>query len=267
MDHLRSEAMNIDTVEKRIWKSFETRFLRKAESADAREQIQDQLTDKVAKLDARGRNVGRLRRVVDEASELWAHRSNLRKRDLVYLAAALLYFISPLDAVPDLLPGVGYVDDVIVLSAIVAVVLRGLATLGTRGKERLEEWLDERTEIVFERFDESASNGVQKTVAAVVIGLWGATSAAAISLSVATALGRYPNEWLTYVVVSTAIVVTCNVTTGLYYWREFRKLDGQWQKRLRTLAASKLTPRHLIAIGLPILALIGLGISRVFSSF
>ena len=49
-------------------------------------------------------------------------------------------------------------------------------------------------------------------------------------------------------------------TTGAY-----RKLDGAWQRRLRTLVTSKLTLRHLFAIGLPVLVLIGLGICRGIS--
>jgi uncharacterized membrane protein YkvA (DUF1232 family) len=37
--------------------------------------------------------------------------------------AAILYFISPLDVIPDFIPGVGYVDDV----AVIAWVLNSIA--------------------------------------------------------------------------------------------------------------------------------------------
>jgi uncharacterized membrane protein YkvA (DUF1232 family) len=251
--------------EKRAWWLFQHRFLRAAESSETQQHIDGQLADKVAQLTPGQRADHKLRRVVEQASQLWAHRSNLRKRDLLYLAAALLYFISPVDAVPDFLPGVGYVDDVIVVSAIVAMVVKSFSMLGARGKEQLEEWIDQRTEVVFQRLEETATSGVQRTVAAVAIGLWGATTAAAISLSVATVLGTYPIEWLAYVAVSVVIVVAWNVCTAVYYWREYRKLDGVWQVRLRRLVASKLTPRHLIVIGVPVLILIGLGIWRAVS--
>ena len=254
--------MKSRNLEKRAWRLFETRFLRHAQSPESQQQIDSQLADKLSQLGPEGASGGKLRRVVNQATELWAKRSQLRKSDILYLSAALLYFISPLDAVPDLLPGIGYVDDALIVSAVVGVVVRGLSALGSHGKERIEEWIDQRTEIVLNRFDESATSGVHKTVVAVVISLWGTTTAAAISLAVAAVLGRYSAQWLTYVILSAAIVVACNVSTGWYYWREYRKLDGAWQQRLRALIISKLTPWHYVAIGLPILVLIGLGICR-----
>jgi uncharacterized membrane protein YkvA (DUF1232 family) len=253
----------MEHVENRTWRLFMSRFLRRGESSEAQEQLQDQLADKLAKLDSTENADSKLRRIIDDASKMWANRSNLRKRDVAYLAAALLYFISPLDAIPDILPGVGYVDDVIVLSAVVNGILRGLSALGSRGKECVEEWIDERTVAVFERFDESATSGVQKTIAAVVVGLWGTTTAAAVSLSIAAALGEYSAPWLAYVILSAVIVIACNAVTAVQCWRAFRKVDGQWQQRLGKLLAAKLTLPHLLALGLPIAILIGLGITRL----
>lgn len=42
---------------------------------------------------------------------------------LAAIVAALLYFINPLDVVPDFIPGLGYVDD----AALIAWLLRSLA--------------------------------------------------------------------------------------------------------------------------------------------
>lgn len=42
---------------------------------------------------------------------------------LVAIVAALLYFINPLDMVPDFIPGVGYIDD----AALIAWLLKNLA--------------------------------------------------------------------------------------------------------------------------------------------
>ncbi|MDP4156521.1 MAG: DUF1232 domain-containing protein [Bacillota bacterium] len=42
------------------------------------------------------------------------HASNLSKSDRAWLAAALLYFINPIDLIPDFIVGGGYTDDVIV---------------------------------------------------------------------------------------------------------------------------------------------------------
>lgn len=259
--------MKSRNLEKRAWRVFRTRFLRAAQAPNAEQKIDDKLTEKVARLAPAGESRGKLRHLVDQASELWRNRSQLRKSHVALLAAALLYFISPLDAIPDVVPGLGYADDAIVVSAIVALVVRGLSALGTHGKERLEEWLDERTEVVLERVDETAARGVETAVAAVAISLWGTTTAAAVSLAVATALGGYPVAWLTYVIVSSVIVVACNLCTGWYYWRQYRSLDGAWQQRLRRLIASKVKSRHLVVVFLPVFVLIGLGISRILISW
>jgi len=47
----------------------------------------------------------------------------LSAQTLVAIVAALLYFINPLDVVPDFIPGLGYVDD----AALIAWLLKSLA--------------------------------------------------------------------------------------------------------------------------------------------
>lgn len=252
--------------EERAWRLFRTRFLRDAQLPETQQQIDGQLAEKIAHLAPAADKQGKLHRVVQQASELWANRSKLRKSDIALLAAALLYFISPLDAIPDLLPGIGYVDDIIVVSAIVALVARGVSALSAHTKHQLEAWLDERTDVVIQRLDETAASGIRKAVMAVTIGLWGTTTAAAVSLSVATAIGGYSIEWLAYVVASTALVIACNAGTAAHYWRAYRKLDGAWQQRLRGLVAARLSRRHLVMLGLPVLVLIALGIARLLIS-
>ncbi len=259
--------MKLRNLEKRAWQLFRTRFLKKAESPEAETQIENELSTKVSRLGPEDSRQGRLRQVVAQATELWDRRSQLRKTDVLYLAAALLYFISPFDAIPDVIPGVGYLDDVVVVSAIVGLIVRGLSVIGTHGKERLEDWIDERAEQVLEKVDEAAAGGVQKTAAAVAVGLWGTTTAAAVSLSVAAILGGYSSTWIAYVMLSAGIVLACNIGTAVYYWKVYRSLDGEWQRRLRTIVVTKLTARHLLAIGIPIVILIGLGLFRAFGLF
>ncbi|MHC9510397.1 YkvA family protein [Kangiella sp. M94] len=41
---------------------------------------------------------------------------------IAVIAAAILYFVSPIDAIPDFIPGIGYIDD----AAIIALCLRGV---------------------------------------------------------------------------------------------------------------------------------------------
>jgi len=60
----------------------------------------------------------------------------LPKRTLVAMVAALIYFVSPLDLLPDVLPLLGFVDDAAVLFWVVRQVRRDIEEF--RGWER--EW-------------------------------------------------------------------------------------------------------------------------------
>lgn len=41
---------------------------------------------------------------------------------LLLVASAVVYFVTPADLIPDLLPGIGFMDDVAVVSAVVQAV-------------------------------------------------------------------------------------------------------------------------------------------------
>lgn len=41
---------------------------------------------------------------------------------ILAIVAALLYFISPIDVIPDFIPGIGYIDDVFVIGIVVAQI-------------------------------------------------------------------------------------------------------------------------------------------------
>lgn len=54
---------------------------------------------------------------------------------------ALGYFISPIDAIPDLLPVVGYSDDLgVLVAALAATAVHIKHEHGTRAKETLAQW-------------------------------------------------------------------------------------------------------------------------------
>lgn len=48
------------------------------------------------------------------------------KRSIVAIVAGLLYFISPLDFLPDLIPGLGFIDDVYILTLVFKQVSKDL---------------------------------------------------------------------------------------------------------------------------------------------
>jgi uncharacterized membrane protein YkvA (DUF1232 family) len=57
------------------------------------------------------------------------------------IIGSLGYFISPVDAIPDILPGVGYVDDLGVLTAAVATVGTSITEeIKTKAEAKLAEW-------------------------------------------------------------------------------------------------------------------------------
>jgi uncharacterized membrane protein YkvA (DUF1232 family) len=257
---------------------FERRFLREAAAADVEEQLDGQLGKKLSSLGGkRGATMTSLRALTDQASELWSRRGSLQKQHVLYLAAALLYFIAPLDVVPDVIPALGYADDVVILSGTVGMILKALpkvASLGKakdaliddlleKGKLKLNEVIDEREDALFERLDHAATDTIRRTVTSISISLWATTTAAAVSIAISTLAGTYPPAWLTYVVASSAIVLIWNVVTALNCLRGFRELDGRWQERLPELVAARIGLRHAVALALPVLVLIGLGVARV----
>lgn len=48
--------------------------------------------------------------------------SELSSRSLVILVGALIYFLMPIDAIPDFIPGVGFIDDAGVIALALAAV-------------------------------------------------------------------------------------------------------------------------------------------------
>jgi uncharacterized membrane protein YkvA (DUF1232 family) len=66
----------------------------------------------------------------------WAEDSYRRVpwTPLVLMAAALLYFVLPVDVIPDFLAGIGFVDDVAVISSVVQSVRDEL--------DRFRDWED-----------------------------------------------------------------------------------------------------------------------------
>jgi uncharacterized membrane protein YkvA (DUF1232 family) len=68
----------------------------------------------------------------------WARREyrGVPWKSLTYAVGALLYFVNPLDVIPDALAGLGFVDDIAVLAAVAKSVQGDL--------EKFEAWEAER---------------------------------------------------------------------------------------------------------------------------
>jgi len=68
----------------------------------------------------------------------WARREYraVPWRSMLYTVAALLYFVNPLDALPDALVGLGFVDDVAVIGAVVKAIRKDLDAFRRWEKDR-----------------------------------------------------------------------------------------------------------------------------------
>ena len=68
--------------------------------------------------------------LIDNDTPVWAKST---------IIGALLYFISPIDAIPDVIPGVGFTDDLAVMVAALGAIA---AHIKPEHKERAREWVE-----------------------------------------------------------------------------------------------------------------------------
>ena len=74
--------------------------------------------------------------LINKARQLWAYLSSGRctTTDKALILGALLYLISPIDAIPDLVPVVGWLDDIGVATAILAFLNHKISECGSSGE-------------------------------------------------------------------------------------------------------------------------------------
>lgn len=86
----------------------------------------------VKPLDAKGLT-GRFK-AMTRMVRLWMRReySDVPWMSIVLITAGVIYFVSPVDAIPDFIPLIGFTDDATVISAVIASIARDL--------DRFLEW-------------------------------------------------------------------------------------------------------------------------------
>lgn len=239
---------------------FERAYLPRASEPGVEKTIESSLDRKVAKIERRsGEAEGHLVRAVRQARLLWRHRHRLERKHVLYLAAALLYLVSPVDLIPDPIPAIGLSDDLVVLTRALVLILAAVGVARDILKEGALEAIQEA--------EAAAETVVPRSVAAVTIGLWGATTAAAVSLAVSASTGRLETEWALYASVVASLVAAWNLGAAVRFVRRFRELDGTLRERLFRAFASRITLRHLAVLGVPLFLLITLAIARVLGGF
>lgn len=147
---------------------------------------------------------------------------------------------------------------------VIKTILHPFKGIGGRAAETIADRLVNKViDKGLAEVDQAAARALQRTVAAVALGLWGATTAAAISLALSAATGGQPKEWLLYTLIVSVALGLWNLAAFLHYFRLFRRLEGNTQRRLLMLVASKVGVKGVIIIAVPVAALLALGIARL----
>ena len=67
--------------------------------------------------------------------------SNVSMKDKAIICGALGYFILPVDLVPDLIPGLGYTDDIAAIVAALKLVVNNITPeIDAKAKKKVREW-------------------------------------------------------------------------------------------------------------------------------
>jgi len=254
-------------VEEMARRLFKKRYLPRAQKVDP-DQMSRDLQKKIGKIEAgNSTSMSHLKEIVRKAREIWDRRGILAKEQYLYLAAGLAYLISPLDAIPDIIPGLGYLDDIGILAWIIRVISEPWRNLKGNVRESIDhekkmfiqEAKQAADDILDRRFEDIRSSAqlmVQKTVSSIVLGMWAATTVASISLMLRAVMGTTPPEWIVYTVLVGGLVLAWNIAAMVGYYRQFRKLDDKWQRRILALATNCVTLYHVVAVGVPVLLLL-----------
>lgn len=111
---LLSTTISIEQVEYQL-ASYETYV----QTTEGRTKILNEFEKKL-------KSVGGVGPFVDQMKELFRHfkTQDVAKRDMAIIGSALLYFIVPLDIIPDYLFAVGYLDDAIAVQIASSVITK-----------------------------------------------------------------------------------------------------------------------------------------------
>ncbi len=184
-----------------------SRFTRQGEQHAADEKFLEKLKRASLRL---GHHVKKAGEQVGILIELvFGKDANLGNR--ISAISALVYFISPFDFIPDIIPGLGYTDDIAIIGMVVGMVTKQLIQSGKKltkseqtepevrqavileevpVKKKKKPWLDNKIEQVFSKVGQELERNTQAHIdrrvkaqlIIVSISLGGAIAAAVITL-------------------------------------------------------------------------------------
>ena len=221
-------------------------YLDEAARPGAAERVRERLPSKL-------RRIAKDNRLVALAQELYGYATDPRvpTRYKVVSIAALLYLINPFDAIPDMLPGVGYLDDVAALtSALVAI------------RKIIESARDAAKDVVSHAASEAQETFAHRGMSQLCLSLWAATLAASIGLVYTSArlllTGEQHNLLDPFFVAcmataSIGLISSAHFAVGV--WRRWATAPPWIRERLSYAVVSQVTTLRLLALALPVVAL------------
>ena len=236
------------------------RVMEAAARPDVAASLRERLPAKLSRL-ADGRLVGLAR----EAFGYVTH-PGIEKRHKVMAAGALLYLISPVDAVSDWLPGVGYVDDAAVLTALVL-------TIREAAKDVVVHTQEAASEVVSQAISEAKEAWARRGVSQVCLSLWGATLAASVGLlyfaARRTVLGpaeasALHDPFLWACMLTGCFAFVSNALFAFRLWRRYRAAPEATQEPLAWAIVSLADWRQILVLSLPVLALVAIVAARAY---
>ena len=193
----------------------------------------------------------------------------------VMVIAALLYFLAPIDSLPDWIPGLGYIDDVLVLSAILALVRKVIQNVRDEAKEVIQEAEEAAGRVVSHALSEARETWARRGVAQFALCLWGATTAAAVGLIyyslrllIFDSKGMEtmdPFFWA--VVIAASLGFIYNVFFLGRIWKRYSNLPPTVREPLAYAVVSLMDWRQVLILSCPVWAFLTLIILRLSLSF
>jgi uncharacterized membrane protein YkvA (DUF1232 family) len=230
------------------------RYLDEAAKPETEATLRERLPQKLRQI-----GDGRLVKLAREAYGYVTHPGISRGTKLMG-AGALLYLIAPFDAVSDLIPGLGYVDDAAVLTAFVVSVRKAAV-------EVVEHTQQAANEVVSHAISEAREAWARRGVSQVCLSLWGATLAACVGLlyyGVRTALldsdgGAVPSDPFFWAcMLAGALGLTYQLFFSYRVWNRYSNAPPEIKEPLAYAIVSLADWRQTLALALPVLVLMAL---------
>src|SRR5262249_37885330 len=227
------------------------RYLDDAARPDAETIIEQRLPAKLLQVAADSRLVGLVKEAYGYVTD-----PRVPKRYKVLAIAALLYFINPFDAIPDWIPGAGYVDDAGALAALIMSI-----------RKIIDSAKDATNEVVSHALSEAQETWARRGVSQVCLTLWASTIAACVGLI-------YYGARITMLdaaspaAVSDPFVWACLLTGALGFgynllfarrvWSRYAEVPSEIKERLAYVVLSVADWRQVVLLALPVIALLAI---------